>query len=188
MSQGVASNCLVDFLQRGDYFSAVRWINAGGEHRELWTFMLHYRLGVKRGRVLNGLLLRHESRGYAVRRIIWSQKDGSRKQIIELGLIVGYREGRARDAAVAILSLKRRGLLSKDLSTLVAKTVYLSYENRYSEAWGRPADWATPIMQVAAAEGVRLQLGILDCVTQLVDIIDRFFPLIMMILMILILF
>jgi hypothetical protein len=181
MSQGFASKRLVDAVRAGDVWKARKRLKEGGRHHELWSFMKHWKLLYDFTELKLDLESSHFEAGFV------KYADDFSRSWFRLAPVVGYRAERARNAALAILSLKRRGLLSKDLSTLVAKTVYLSYENRYSEAWGRPADWATPIMQVAAV-GVRLQLGILDCVTQLVDIIDRFFPLIMMILMILILF
>jgi hypothetical protein len=79
--------------------------------------------------------------------------------VFQLGPIVGYRAEKARQAAITVLLLKKRGLLSKDMSTLIAKMIYQPYENRYSEKWGHPTDWKIPVVKaVQTLRSVPLKL------------------------------
>jgi hypothetical protein len=125
-------------VKAGNVWEAAKRIHDGGRHLELWSFMKHWDLLYDFPIWKYELEASHLEIGYVTGRTI-----------LQLGPIVGYRAGRARRAAIAVLSLKRRGLLSKDMSTLVAKMVYQPYENRYSEKWGRPIDWTIPVIKTA---------------------------------------
>jgi hypothetical protein len=134
--RGFASKRLVDAVNAGDIWKASKRIHDGGRHRELWSFMKHRDLLYDFPHLKYDLEVSHVEMGHV-------KLEG--RTILRLEPTVGYRTERARRAAIAILSLKRRGLISKDMSSLIAKMLFLSYENRYSEKWGRPANWKTPI-------------------------------------------
>jgi hypothetical protein len=141
MSKGFADQQLLKFVEAGDWTRAQRWMEkCGGRHLELWTFLKHWEsLGDFPPELKHDLSVSHFEMGYV------ELKPPGNQFGFQLGPLVSYRAGRARRVAITVLSLKRRGLLSKDMSTLVAKMIYQPYENRYSEKWGRPVDWTAPI-------------------------------------------
>lgn len=114
----------------------------GGRHRELWTFLKHWKS-------LDAFPffpdLKHDLAAFHFKMGYVELKPPGNRFDFQLGPIVSYRAEKARRAAITVFSLKRRGLLSKDTSTLISKMIYQPYENRYSEKWGRPSDWTTPI-------------------------------------------
>jgi hypothetical protein len=143
MSKGFADQQLLKFVESGDWTRAQRWMEkCGGRHRELWTFLKHWEsLGDFPPGLKHDLGVSHSQMGYV------ELKPPGNRFGFQLGPIVSYRAGRARRAAVAVLSLKRRGLLSKDMSNLIARMIYQPYESRYSEKWGSPSDWTAPIVK-----------------------------------------
>lgn len=136
MSKGFASKRLLNYVKAGDVYKAAKRINDGGRHLELWSFMKHRDLLYDFPIWKYDLECSHLEKGYVTGRTI-----------LQLAPVVGYRAEKARQAAIAFLSLKRRGLLSKDMSTLIAKMVYQPYENRYSEKWGLPIDWTELVIK-----------------------------------------
>lgn len=131
---------LFDAVQAGNLRLAAHWHETGGRHHELWMFMKHLDLVGQDTFLGARLMFAYEAKGYAERFEIANWKYRNR-----LAPVVGYRVWRSRQLAIAILGFKRRGLLCKDMGLLIAKMVFLPYENRYSEAWGHPRDWTRVI-------------------------------------------
>lgn len=181
-AKGFASKLLVDAVQAGDIWKANKRLQDGGRHLQLWSFMKHWDSVTKLGWGSRYELVNaHAQMGYV------EPKWHGSGHTLELAPVVGYRADKARQAAIAVLGLKRRKLLSKDMSTMIAKMVYLSYENRYSEAWGCAPDWTKPVMG-AVTTAMRWHLRTLGFVAPLLDIMERFFPLFVVITMIIVLF
>ncbi|MEO6078113.1 MAG: hypothetical protein ABIP54_04965, partial [Candidatus Andersenbacteria bacterium] len=118
---------------RGGRWNQVRYMHRseGIRHRQLWTLMAHAdQLNI----VERGSLFKHYPTYATVRFHRRSLPD------IIYNSVVNHRRDQARKAAIAILGLKKRMAhhgMNKDMCALVAKMVYLNYENRYSDKWGQ---------------------------------------------------
>lgn len=125
MDKRHADQKLVEAARKGKWKMVTYWHSRGGRHRELWTLMKHanYLLLVEAADVFENYPQ------YAS--VKYSHKGGIK---IKLTPYVLRCATNAKQAAIAILGVKNKGL-NKDMHVMIAKLIYLNYENRYNRLW-----------------------------------------------------
>lgn len=132
--KGYRDQKLYESVVKGKWRMASYWHSCGARHSQLWALMAHSKNVI----YMESVDMLHKYPDFAT--VFFYHRKTS---TIVLRHIVLTRQAKARQAAIAVLSLKNKGhlghFLNKDVCTMIAKMIYQDYENRYSDKWGEPS-------------------------------------------------